>query len=81
MFTNGIQATILWNPTSDPSVFGYRMYYGTAAGTYQQVIDAGQNTTYAFTNLNSGTTYYFAVTAYNSLGESCASDEVSKAIP
>jgi len=76
-----IQATLIWNPVSDPSVQEYKVYYGTAPKTYQQVIDVGLSMTYVFSNLQRGTTYYFSVTAYNRAGESCASNEVSKTVP
>ena len=79
--SNGIQTTLTWDSVSDPSVTGYKLYYGTASRTYQQVIDVGLSTTYAFSNLNSGTTYYFSITAYSFAGEGCPSSEVSKAIP
>jgi fibronectin type 3 domain-containing protein len=45
------------------------------------VVDVGNVTAYAVTNLGVGTTYYFAVTAYNTSGvESSFSNEVSKSI-
>ncbi len=84
--TNAGTATLLWvAPTtntdgSPATVTGYRVYYGTASGTYTNKIDAGTTTTYTVTNLSPGT-YYFAVTAYDSSGnESAFSDEVSKSI-
>ena len=79
--STGVQATLTWDSASDPSVMGYKIYYGTASRTYQQVIDVGLSTTYAFSSLNSGTTYFFSVTAYNSVAESCSSNEVTKTIP
>jgi hypothetical protein len=80
-FSNTIQATLQWNSTGDPSVLGYRVYFGTSSHAYQQAIDAGLNTAYSFANLTSGATYYFSVTAYTLLGESCGSDEVTITIP
>jgi len=58
---------------------GYKIRYGTASGSYAQVVtlnNAGLNR-FVVDNLSSGT-YYFAITAYNSAGtESQLSGEVS----
>ena len=76
-----------WDPVSDPNLAGYRVYYGTAPGTYLQPhgegLDAAAATTYTVTNLHSGTTYYFATTAYDMsipVKESFFSNEVCKTI-
>lgn len=67
--------------TSLTNLAGYKVYYGTASGNYATSVDVGNVTTYTVTGLSSGTTYYFAVTAYNTnSGESGFSNEVSKAI-
>jgi len=79
--SNGIQVRLTWDHETDPAMRGYKLYYGTAPKSYEQSIDVGLSTTYAFSNLKSGTTYYFAVTAYNSVAEGCSSNEVSKNIP
>jgi len=66
---------------------GYRIYYGTAPGTYLQSagqgLNAGNVTTYTVTGLSSGTRYYFAVAAYDvtSNDESTYSNEVFTVIP
>ena len=58
---------------------GYKIRYGTTPSEYTQTI-ALQNaglTRYVIDNLSTGT-YYFAITAYNSLGiESAMSGEIS----
>ncbi len=72
------QVTLAWDPETDPSVAGYKVYYGTASRSYQYNNDAGKNTTSTVSNLPTGTTYYFSVTAYDTTGiESGYSNEVS----
>jgi hypothetical protein len=66
-------------------VVGYRIYYGTTSHTYLQPkgsgIDAVVATTYIIRGLQSGTTYFFAVTDYDASGnESGYSAEVSKTV-
>jgi hypothetical protein len=80
-------AVLDWDPVSDPNLAGYRVYYGTAPGTYLQPpgegLDAADAITYTVRNLSSGTTYYFAATAYDmSIPdiESVFSNEVCKTI-
>ena len=80
-------ATLAWDAVTAPSLQGYRVYYGTFAGTYLQSPGQGLpvgsgTTTYQVTGLSTGATYYFAVTAYDSQGdESAYSNEVLKVIP
>ncbi len=58
---------------------GFKIYYGTTSGNYTNSINAGDVTSYTFNNLTSGTTYYFAVTAYDTAGlESTYSNQVAK---
>ena len=60
---------------------GYNIYYGTAAGDYSNSINVGNITTHQITNLSDGSTYYFAVTAYDtSMNESDYSKEVSRTV-
>jgi hypothetical protein len=71
------QIRLGWDPNPEPDVAGYRLYYGTASGTYTHRINVGNATTYTAHGLSYGATYYFAVTAYNQSGESGYSNEVS----
>jgi len=58
------------------------LYIGIASGVYTQSIDEGNNTTATVSNLISGVTYYFVVTAYNSADiEGPPSNETSGAAP
>ena len=79
-------ATLAWDAVTAPSLSGYRIYYGTAPGTYFQSVgggvDVGNVTTYTVTGLSSGLRYYFAATAYDSKGDETGySNEVFKDIP
>ena len=76
------QVTLGWDANTDPSIAGYKIYYGESSGSYQVVTDAGMNTVYTISNLQSRSTYYFAATAYNTSGiESGYSNEVSYSTP
>jgi hypothetical protein len=82
-------ATLSWtvptlntNGTPVTDLAGYHIHYGTAAGALDKVIDVpgAKTTEYEISNLSSGT-YYFAVSAYNSMGiDSADSNEGSKTI-
>ena len=69
---------LAWDPNSEADVTGYKLYYGTAPGTYTEAIDVGNAVTKDVTGLVYDTTYYFSVTAYNAEGlESAPSNEIS----
>jgi hypothetical protein len=58
---------------------GYRVYIGTSSAAYGAPIEVGNVTEHRVENLESGGTYYFAVTAYDASGnESVFSNEVFK---
>ena len=68
---------LAWDPNSEPDTAGYRVHYGTAATPYNQLVDVNA-TTATISNLVTGVTYTFAVTAYNTAGgESAYSNPVS----
>ncbi|MFZ5875666.1 MAG: fibronectin type III domain-containing protein, partial [Nitrospirota bacterium] len=74
-------AVLSWNPNSEPTLAGYRVYYGESR-PYSQRLDVSNVTRYTVDGLVEGRTYYFAVTAYTALNsESVYSNEVSKTIP
>src|SRR5207247_427058 len=79
-------ADLAWDAVTVPSLSGYRIYFGTAPGTYLQPvgqgISVGNVTTYTVMGLASGTRYYFAVTDFDTSGQqSSYPNEVSKAVP
>ena len=75
--------TLNWTPPSTNTngtpltdLAGYNVYYGTSSGNYTAKFNAGNVTSYTFTNLAAGT-YYIAVTAYDTSGnQSVYSNEV-----
>jgi hypothetical protein len=74
--------TLNTNGTPATDLAGYHIYYGTSPDALTSVIDVpgAETTEYEISNLVSGT-YYFEVTAYNSLGvDSAASNQGSETI-
>src|SRR5271165_5189358 len=70
--------TPAWDTDTDPTVVAYNMDYGTSSGSLTQTDNVGNATTATVSGLTAGTTYYFAVTAYNAAGvNSTYSSEVS----
>lgn len=73
---------LAWNRNLEPNVTGYRLYYGTTPGSYTQQINVGNSVSASVSGLTVGTNYFFATTAYDSLGiESPYSNEVSYTVP
>jgi hypothetical protein len=64
-----------WSPT--PGAAGYRVHHGTAPGDFQQVLDIGQESSVDLVDLPNCAPSYFAVTAYNIVGESGYTPELS----
>ena len=74
--------SLVWDPSPDATVVGYRLHSGTASGIYTEHLDVGAQTSTAVTGLVRGDTYYFAVTAYTADGiESDPSNEISFTLP
>jgi len=64
-----------WDTSANAS--GYRVHRGTVSGNYSSSSDEGNTTSTTIPGLADCTTWYFAVTAYNTAGESGYSAEVS----
>lgn len=74
--------TFAWDAVTDEAFAGYRVYYGTSSGNYDQDpgagIDVGTATSYDYSALSPGT-YYFVVCWYDEFFyESEYSAEVTK---
>ena len=63
------EVTLAWDPNPEPSVQGYRVYFGKASGFYTNVLDVGNRTDCVIPGLDAGTTYFFACTAYSATGD------------
>jgi len=77
---NAAQVTLAWDKNTELDIAGYKMNYGTASGTYPYSVDVGNHTSCTISGLAEDTTYYFAATAYNSIGESGFSEEISYSV-
>jgi len=81
--TTGI-VTLTWTANGEPDLAGYKVYVGTASGTYSfpgSAFATGNVTSYTISTLPKGQTYFFAISAYDSAGnESALSAEVSKSL-
>lgn len=71
-----------WDANQEPDLAGYRIYYGTASGSHSVKIDVGKINSYTLTHLETGRTYYFSATAYDTSGnESGFTEAVSFHLP
>lgn len=76
------QVTLVWQASAGADIAGYNVYYGVASGQYTAKITVTNGTTATISGLLEGVTYYFVVTAFNSLGlESGPSNEVAYVVP
>jgi hypothetical protein len=80
--TSAQTVTLAWDPNPAPDIAGYRLYRGTTSGVYTNETEVGNATTASVSNLVAQTTYFFAVTAYNTSGlESAPSNQISYTAP
>jgi len=73
---------VTWTADSDTDLAGYKVYYGTQSNTYGTPATVTSGTSYDITNVQAGSTYYVAISAYDQTGnESVKSIEKSASIP
>ena len=79
-------AKLAWDPpqypdqASAPRLSGYRIHFGKAPDSLDNMVDVGDMTTYTVSALTPGT-YYFAVSVYDAAGnESGYSNVLSKVV-
>jgi hypothetical protein len=78
----GLSVTLGWDAVTNVSPAGYKLYFGGASHVYTNSLNAGLVIQKTVSNLVSGATYYFAVTAYDSIGqESSFSTEIAYIVP
>lgn len=78
----GQNVTLNWSQNTDPAVAGDTVYYGAASGNFTKIAGVGNVTSTTITGLTADATYYFAVTAYASVGgQSDYSNEASYGVP
>ncbi len=71
-----------WNPLSDATIDGYRVYVGETPDNFLYTLDTGRVTTKAtVAGLTAGKPYFFAVTAVKGSIESSQKSEVVQVIP
>jgi hypothetical protein len=69
---------LAWNASTDTSVTGYVVKWGTRTNSYTASVDVGNRTSWTVTGLTPDQKYYFVVTSYAATGLSSApSNEVS----
>lgn len=75
--------SLSWNAETDPTVIGYRVYYGGISRTYTNsfVVPLDPNPGTVVSNLVAGDVYYFSVTAFSDSAESDYSDELEYEAP
>ena len=66
---------LTWSQVEGSS--GYKILYGTEKGVYTSTVDTGALNGYTITTLTNDKRYFFAVIAYNGVGNSALSNEQS----
>ena len=87
--SHAAQASLTWSAsntridgTAMTNLAGYKIYKGSSPGSFYQVVDAGNVTSYTWSSLADATTYYFALSAYDTNGVvSVLSNEMSFTTP
>lgn len=56
---------LAWDPNPEADIAGYKIHYKEGEVSIYSELDVGNQTSYVFNGLSSGTTYYFSLTAYD----------------
>jgi len=76
------QVSLAWNANTETDLQAYKVYRGEASRTYTTNSNVGKTTNCTVSGLELGKTYYFTVTALDSVGnESGYSNEITYMIP
>jgi hypothetical protein len=74
--------TLAWDAVPSPFIAGYKVHYGLRSRGYAEHVDIGTNTVVRLEDLEDGTLYFFAVTAYDAYqNESDYSQEILHITP
>jgi hypothetical protein len=79
--------SLAWNANTattnaNTNTMGYTLHTGFSSGNYTQTTDLGNTTAATVPLTQSGSTYYFVITAYNTAGvQSVASNQISVTAP
>lgn len=65
LYVSAANPVLRWDPNTEPSVLGYRVYDGPSSRNYTHVTDVGLQTSFPLDHIPAATTRYFAVTAYD----------------
>ena len=73
-----VNVKLAWDPSPDPRVNGYKIYYSRSNWEHATVIDVGNRTEYSVSGLDAGVIYSFAATAYSRNGDESSFSNVVK---
>ncbi len=74
--------TLAWNPSTDPNVAGYMVYWGQDSAALSSSMDVGTNTSATVNGLTAGSTNFFAVASYNAADlQGTPSAEIAYLVP
>ncbi|MBN1155932.1 fibronectin type III domain-containing protein, partial [candidate division KSB1 bacterium] len=81
-YFEGTTVHLEWDNNNEDDLGGYRLYQGKASKGYDDIADMGLKTSHTLINLEEGVTYFFALSAYDTLSnESELSDEIRLTVP